>query len=514
MSRRAIDPDLAAAIERYELAAEPGLSYRGLEWPGFVEVLARFKVVEGFTNSLAVDSTTASFLAQIKRAIRILKMSPLHPADPFVGITATAGYSLAAHVDGDLGRAVEDLRKSLSELVAQPHPGHVELSTILTGESRMKFDPARRVCVVTSGQLAKHVAQQFVSLRSEARSIEVLSKSEARFSGHYDLCVIFGSPENLVDWRIERHERPREISWLFTSPLAANTLVLSWPGNTTFDPEQYEPYDGAGMFDPRVMGTRKFTIELPDEEAVSLRSRPSVHHVAGEELFECIDFALPGDHWISFGLEAGHRATKILDDEFGVEFEEGMRPQALRRGDVLVVTEGGGSHAKRKALCLEWVDSHRGFTGEVAMASVELYRSALRAKRGDEEFLRKLVRQGFSEEYARGQLLRAWSESAMAPKFQSNFNLIVDALGLELDKEEAWDHIRGLRSGFMAAGAQIVTWLKEAIVGDQSWLTVIEERDIAVVHVPDLGRVQLAPILAVAPDVVQRPLSRLGEIWK
>ena len=66
----------------------------------------------------------------------------------------------------------------------------------------------------------------------------------------------------------------------------------------------------------------------------------------------------------------------------------------------------------------------------------------------------------------------------------------------------------------MAAGAQIVTWLKEAIVGDQSWLTVIEERDIAVVHVPDLGRVQLAPILAVAPDVVQRPLSRLGEIWK
>jgi len=62
--------------------------------------------------------------------------------------------------------------------------------------------------------------------------------------------------------------------------------------------------------------------------------------------------------------------------------------------------------------------------------------------------------------------------------------------------------------------SQIVDWLKQAIVGDQSWLAAVEDREIAIVDVPDLGRVQLAPILAVAPDVVQRPLSRLGEIWK
>ena len=513
MSRRAIDSELAAAIQRYRLAAKPGLSYSGIEWPELIEVLAKFNFVKGISNSLAVDSITASFLAQIKRALRILRMSPLHPADPLVGI-AVKGYSPGTHVDGDLGRAIENLQESLSELVTQPHPGYVEFSRILTGESKMKFDPARSICVVTSGQLAKHVAHQFVSLQSDERSIDVLTKSEARFSKHYDLCVIFGSPENLVDWRIDRHERPREISWLFTSPLAANTLVLSWPGNVAFDPGQYEPYEGAGMFDPRVMGSRQFTIDIPDEEAVTVRSRPSVHHVPGEEAFDCIDFALPGDSWISFGLEVGHRATKILDDEFGVEFEEGLRPQELRRGDVLVVAEGGGSHAKRKALCFEWVDSHRGFSGERAMASVQLYRSALRAKHGDETFLRTLVKRGFSEEYARGQLLRAWSESAMAPQRQGNFNVIVDALGLEFDKEEAWEHIRGLRSGFMAAGSQIVDWLKQAIVGDQSWLAAVEDREIAIVDVPDLGRVQLAPILAVAPDVVQRPLSRLGEIWK
>jgi hypothetical protein len=44
-------------------------------------------------------------------------------------------------------------------------------------------------------------------------------------------------------------------------------------------------------------------------------------------------------------------------------------------------------------------------------------------------------------------------------------------------------------------------------------LPAIEQRQIAVVEVPDLGRVQLAPILAVMEDLVKRPVNRMGDIW-
>ena len=101
----------------------------------------------------------------------------------------------------------------------------------------------------------------------------------------------------------------------------------------------------------------------------------------------------------------------------------------------------------------------------------------------------------------------------MAPKERKNFDAIVGALGIDLDTDLAWQHITALRGGFINAGTRIVDWLKEAIVADQSWLSSIEQRQIAVVEVPDLGRVELAPILNVADDLVKRPVNRMGEIW-
>lgn len=147
------------------------------------------------------------------------------------------------------------------------------------------------------------------------------------------------------------------------------------------------------------------------------------------------------------------------------------------------------------------------------MKSVNEYRAALRAKRWDDSFVRQLARSGMNEQYIRGQLLRAWSANAMAPKERKNFDAIVDALGIELDTESAWKHITALRGGFIAAGTQIVEWLKEAIVADQSWLPSIEQRQIAIVEVPDLGRVKLAPILNVADELVKRPVNRMGDVW-
>lgn len=513
MNKKLKDPQLLDAIRRYEAAAEPGLTYVGAAWEKFEVLLSHSRRLENLAKGLLLVGTADDFLIRLRRAIRILRTSPLDAADPFVGLQDLVESDAASRLDGDLARAIIDIQSAAAALLPDPHPAFLELEKVLNGESNVRFNRHDLVCVVTTNQLVGPIQARLSALMTSTRSIEVLSKSEARFAGNFDLCVVFGSPENLVDWRIDPSDRPREISWIFTSPLSKNTLVLSWPGNNRFDPEAYEPFKGAGMFDARVVGPSKFRVDVPDEEVALLRQRPATPDYTGEETFECVDFALPDNRWISFGLDVGHRATRILDDEFGLEIEERVGPRSLRRGDVLVVAEGGGSHERRQQLCFEWVKIKRGFSGETAMKSVNEYRAALRAKRWDDSFVQQLTRIGMNEEYVRGQLLRAWSATAMAPKERKNFDAIVDALGIDLNTDLAWQHITALRGGFINAGTRIVDWLKEAIVADQSWLSSIEQRQIAVVEVPDLGRVELAPILNVSDDLVKRPVNRMGEIW-
>lgn len=513
MSKKPKDPQLLDAIKRYEVAAEPGLTYVGVAWDQFERFLAQCRRLENISKGLLLVGAADDFLVRLRRAARTLRMAPLDPVDQFVGLWQIIESGAPAQLDGDLAAAMTDIQSAATGLLADPHPAFLELDQILNGQSKVRFDSCHSICVVTTNQLVEPLRARLSPLVTTTRTVEVFSKTEARFAGHFDLCVVFGSPENLVDWRIDPADRSREISWLFTSPLASNTLVLSWPGNNAFVSDNYEPFKGAGMFDARVVGPSRFKIDVPDDEVTSLRPRPTTPEYAGEEIFDCMDFALPDNRWISFGLEVGHRATRVLDDEFGLEIEDRVVPRALRRGDVLVVAEGGGSHAKRQQLCFEWVKNKRGFSGETAMASVNEYRATLRAKRGDDSFVRQLTRIGMAEDYVRGQLLRAWSATAMAPKDRKNFDAIVDALRLDIDADLAWKHITALRGGFIAAGTQIVEWLKDAIVADQSWLSAIEQRQIAVVEVPDLGRVQLAPILRVEDDLVKRPVNRMGEIW-
>jgi len=513
VNKKLNDSQLLEAVRRYEVAAEPGLTYLGTAWEKFEVLLSHARRLENIAKGLLLVATADDFLIRLRRAIRILRTSPLDAADPFVGMQDLVESDTASRLDGDLAKSIVDVQLAAAALLTEPHPAFLELNNVINGGSKVRFERCDSICIVTTNQLVGPIRERLSSLITQTRSITVLSKSEARFAGRFDLCVVLGSPENLVDWRIEPSDRPREISWIFTAPLAKDTLVLSWPGNNSFDPDDYEPFEGAGMFDARVVGPSKFRIEVSDDEVAFQRPRPAIPDYSGEETFDCLDFALPDNRWISFGLEVGQRATRIVDDEFGLEIEERVAPRSLRRGDVLVVAEGGGSDSKRQQLCFEWVKDRKEFSGETAMKSVNEYRAALRAKRWDDSFVRQLARSGMNEQYIRGQLLRAWSANAMAPKERKNFDAIVDALGIELDTESAWKHITALRGGFIAAGTQIVEWLKEAIVADQSWLPSIEQRQIAIVEVPDLGRVKLAPILNVADELVKRPVNRMGDVW-
>jgi hypothetical protein len=503
--------ELHEALVRFENAASPDITRIGVEWPTFTRFLKALAALERLVDQFATRADINTELHAYRRARRILKSSLLSPAHPYVGL---GEVPYTDQIDGDLVERFAAVRASVAEMLVDSHPGADKLVSVLAGADRVSPGHPGTVRVLTSGDLVEPLRNVLRDVVPTQWNLEVNSRSEARLSNSCSLTVICGAPEYLVGWRIPPPERAEQIAWLFNAPMSPRTLVLQWPGNPPFDGDSYRAARWADQFDPRIEGPRAFT--APDAEElrpVVALARPSTVAPAGDELFDAVDVLLPGDKWISFGLEVGPRPVRIDDAaEFGVEIERRVNVNSLRPGNTLIVVRVGEDRELRRELCREWVDGrNRRGSAAAAEATVEVYRKTLRRAWGNEEVIRKLRRAGLEEEYIRSQLIRAWDPTAMAPKKHANFVTIARAVGLEFGDAE-WEQIKLLRGGYISAGTTVRQRLLDAIVNDGSWADIVDQGETASVVVEGLGEVMLAPVVAIAEGVVSRALGELGII--
>lgn len=510
-----MNPELAEAMTRYSNASEPDVTYVGIQWSAFERYLRSLEALDKVTGGLAAVGVLRPELDLHQRARRVLRTTPLAPAHTQTRLSGLDSVIAERQFDGPLQVALDEARTAARALLLEEHPAAVRLAAILAGTDRVKLAGNRQIRAVTMNDLAADVAELVLSLAPAGTTADACGRSQAKLMPACDLTIIFGSPENLVAWQVEPEDRPRHVSWLFNAPMSPRVLVLSWPGNSEFNVAKYEPTPTSDLFDPRMEGAKKFATGIPMTPEPVLTNRPKVGASDTDNLFDAIDIQLPDSWWISFGLDAGPRAVRIDEDtEFGVEIEEKVQPRRLRRGNTLVIVKGADARDLRNRLCFEWVSEHRApLTGERAMETVDVYRTALRGKYGSSSFLGSLISKGFEEGYARNQLARAWDPSAMAPQHFANFEAICKALGLSFGMTE-WQHIMALRSGFMSAGRTINEWLKAAIRSDYTWQDTVEQQQTATIKVEGIGMVQLAPVLAVAPDTIRRPITQLGDLFK
>jgi len=509
-----VSTELAEALIRFENAATPDVTYIGIQWPYFDQFLQSLSRLEQLTDGLAALGALRHELDLYRRARRVLRTSPLAPADPAVGLDALEGITGQHSFDGDLQIALDHTRDAVRVLLQEPHPGAERLAAVLAGTDPVRYDGLKQIRAVTVNDLVPAVSRLVKSIAPTGVNTEALGRSQSRFAPSCDLTILFGSPENLVAWQVEPADRPRHVSWIFNAPMSPKILVISWPGNAEFSAAKYEPTPNSDYFDPRVDGSKKFAFGIPNTPEPVITNRPKVAVSDMGNYFDAIDVQLPDGLWISFGIDAGPRAVRIDEDtEFEVEIEERVAPKHLRRGNTLVIAKGAEARDLRTRLCYQWVAEHRPpLTGPTAMETVDTYRKALRAKYANSGFIASLVSKGLDEGYVRNQLARAWDSSAMAPQRYENFERICSTLGLQFGPDE-WTHILALRGGYISAGVEINAMLKNAIRSDHSWQDTVAQQQIATITVGELGEVKLAPVLAVALETIRRPITQLGELF-
>jgi len=355
-----VNTELAEALKRFDNAAEPDITYIGVQWPAFEQFLQALNRLERVTDGLAVLGVLRSELDLYRRARRVLRTTPLAPAHPSTGLADLDDTIPPQNFEGDLQSALDSVRAAARALAGEPHPAAERLAAVLNGADRVKYSELKQIRAVTLNDLAPQVGALLESIVPPGTSASALGRSQSRFVNSCDLTLLFGSPENLVAWQVEPDDRPRHISWVFNAPLSPRILVISWPGNAEFSASRYEPTPNSNLFDPRIDGSKKFAFGIPDAPEPAITNRPRVAASDVDNYFDAVDVQLPDGLWISFGLDAGPRAVRIDEDaEFGVELEERVSPKKLRRGNTLVVLRGAAARDLRTKLCHQWVAEQR-----------------------------------------------------------------------------------------------------------------------------------------------------------
>ena len=116
-----MDPQLLDAMQRYEMAAEPSLTYIGIAWDDFEELLSHSRRLENLSKGLLLVGQADDFLKTLRRAIRVLRLAPLDPADEFVELKRVIDSTASTRVDGDLAAAIVSTQSAAMTLFVETH---------------------------------------------------------------------------------------------------------------------------------------------------------------------------------------------------------------------------------------------------------------------------------------------------------------------------------------------------------------------------------------------------------
>jgi hypothetical protein len=506
---------LRATLTRFEDAREPDIIYRSVRWPEFEDFLLAVKALKDASDSMAESRSVREDLGRWFETRDVLMSSFVEPCDPSLGLDDETSWGPIAA--GELGRLQNIARETVRALRVQQHQGLRALEQMISNQSRIQWPKIGQTRVVVKSRAVSGTLAALESLpRPEGLSWEVTPLFAARRSGSCDVTVILGPPERHTDWRTPLAERSRHIAWLFNSPMSPHVVVITWGGATGFDAANYESNPGNPRLDPRIVADTGFPRDLRavlfDEDDVPPVWTPNGQRPS-QEAVRSWDFLLPDNYWISYGIDAGPYPTRIpLDSEYEIDIDDEHRASEMEVGDIFVLFEGSEERELRDTYCAQWVKEHRATSFAVARKTVTDYKAAIWSRRHDSKFKSDLIKAGLRDDYAQAQISRSNpADPAMGPRDEERFLTVAKVAGWEPPKD-AWEHFRLLRGGYMHAGRRIRDQLRAIVQSDHGWQDEIIAKRIAVLDVPDLGKITLAPILAIAPDESLRDLDDLGRL--
>ena len=503
--------DLQQTIRRYEATENSVIKYKGLQWDEFEHFLAELKLLERVCDQLTPPPVAARLLQNLRTVRRMLRSAPINPGHPSLRLNDVLTTDLSSFPP-EIKAQFEKCQAVISVLLKQDsHPAwdHIEAlnSKISPNNPELTIN-----AVVLNGAI--EIVDEIATTKKW--NLHVSDLTRAKKSDIADIAIVFGSPEFHSNWHLEFEEQSRSVAWLFNSPIAKETHVVSWPGNYKFDLNRYAAWQGAELQNVSISGSTHFTIDIDRLSEISSGSSTppritdaTTGHIAP---VKATPIKLTNDTWIFFSDESGPSANFVDMDDFDVVVRESPSIKKLTPGMVLVVRDDDAGRSFLEDEALNWIVERYGSDQmNKSLLVRDSFRKAVQELGRDQFCLRKLREAGLDEAQATRRLRLAHDPNHIAPQEMEEFFAICSAAGMAVD-DEVWDHIVLLRTAFRQAGHRARKLLEQAIQSDTTWQGVVETPAMVKISISGTGSIVLAPIIEVQQTQVEVPISRLGQL--
>lgn len=250
-------------MARFEAAANPKITYKGLEWSEFEAFIAACIELEETLKQFIFPPEMNETLFALRRIRRKLRTLPINPRTSTLRLVDFIDAPVHPSVGHDVTAALESTQEAAKLLNVGDHPAARFLA------ERVKLIRASSPNAVIHVVVSKDSVADLRALDEELNlGLSVTDLTGAKRVDIGDVCFVFGTPESLLgaqlNW-IERSEADRAVAWLFNAPIAREVCVVSWPGNRAFKVDRYAVFPGSRLEITSSTGPTTFRIESLEE---------------------------------------------------------------------------------------------------------------------------------------------------------------------------------------------------------------------------------------------------------
>ncbi len=505
--------DLREAIARFEAAAAPRITYRGLQWPEFETFLGACASLERRAAEIIVPGELKQTLAVLRTARNLLRILPISPSSLAVGLNSFLEQRRPL-LNPELEDAISGCEQAARHLLESD--SHPALSFFAERVNTIRSaNPSAAIHVVVSRDCVSEMKR---TCQDRGLDVNVHSLKEAKLVDTGTMCFIFGSPESLHGARI-RFETletlEREASWLFTAPIANEVCVVSWPGNRGFKVDRYAVFPGMKLELTSRTGPETFRFEpLPDNtlsEPTGTPVFPGADSVDGE-LVRARIIDLAGGYWVAYAEgQEGPRPNRIAESDFQLVVEDLDKLAKLQRGDRLVIRNADADRRFLDEEARSWLADRYGPDEPDHCWSVrDRFREGIQRLEKSSRGMLDLRAAGFADHDIRYRFRLSYDRNHIAPDSFDEFKRLSKVCGHDVTEKD-WDHIRRLRSALKVAGRKARQLLEDHVARDDSWMDPVDRDEVAEIQLGDMGSLLIARVLRIREDIVHAPLSHLGQ---
>ena len=505
--------DLHQTLQRFEAAENAVVKYKGFQWDEFENFLGELRQLEKICDQLTPPSTVAEWLRQLRLVRRMLRSAPINPGHSKLGLSAFVTAD-SSSFPIEMKSQFEKCQQTTSSLLQHDvHPSWEHID-ILNSKNSLANQKMPINTLVTNGSI--DIVNEIAT--SHGWNLNAVDLTRAKRTDIADLAIIFGSPEFHTNWRLDYDAQSRAVAWLFNSPIARETHLLSWPGSYKFDPKRYTAWKGVTLQNVSISGSTHFAIDIDrfNEFETGSALPPTVTDATTGHIapVKATPIKLTENTWIFLSDDAGPSANYVDMDDFDVIVREARSIKELTPGTVLVVRDDDAGRSFLEDEALNWIVERHGESQKNRSLQIrDGFRAAVQELGKDQFCISKLKAEGLDEAQATRRLRLAHDPSHIAPQEPEEFMAICTAASFKVGNED-YSNIQILRTAYQQAGRRARKLLEEAIQSDTTWQATVETPAQAKISLSGMGSIVLAPIIEILSKQVEIPISRLGQLQK